>query len=75
MSVIAASLLILVLPVVLFGLMTYWLWKRGILGRILLMSVFMCGAVEAHSIIYPQKDLKENFAKLINCYEARRFRE
>jgi hypothetical protein len=65
MSVIAASLLILVLPVVLFGLMTYGLWKRGILGRILLMSVFMCGAVEAHSIIYPQKNLKARYAQAI----------
>jgi hypothetical protein len=65
MSVIAASLLILVLPVALFGLMTYWLWMRGVLGRICLVGVFTCGAVEAHSIIYPQKHLKENYARVM----------
>ncbi len=65
MGVIVASLLILVLPVILFGLITYWLWMRGLLGRVCLVGVFMCGAVEAHSIIYPQKNLKENYAKVI----------
>lgn len=65
MSVIAASLLILMLPVVLFGLMTYWWWVNGILGRVCLIGIFMCGAVEAHSIMYPKKQLKENYARMI----------
>jgi len=65
MDVIAVSLLILMLPVVLFGLMTYWLWMQGIVGRVCLIGIFMCGAVEAHAIIYPQKELKENYARVI----------
>jgi hypothetical protein len=60
-----ASLLILLLPVVFAGLISLWLWRCGILGRFLLVGIFMCGAVEAHSIIYPQKQLKENYARVI----------
>lgn len=59
------SVLILVLPCLLGGWIVYWLWRQGILGRIFLISVFMCGAVEAHSVIYPQKNLKENYARMI----------
>lgn len=60
-----ASFLILLLPVVAAGLIVWWLWRSGILGRFLLVGIFMCGAVEAHSIIYPQKQLKENYARVI----------
>ena len=59
------SVLILVLPCVAGAWVVHWLWMRGILGRIFLIGVFMCGAVEAHSIIYPQKNLKENYARVI----------
>lgn len=59
------SVLILLLPCVLGVGVTYWLWMHGIVGRIFLIGVFMCGAVEAHSIIYPQKNLKENYARVI----------
>jgi hypothetical protein len=59
------SVLIVLLPCVLGIWATYWLWMRGILGRIFLVGCFMCGAVEAHSIIYPQKNLKENYARVI----------
>lgn len=65
MSAMVASLLILMLPVVLFGLITYWLWTHGIVGRVFLIGIVMCGAVAAHSIIYPQKQLKENYARVI----------
>lgn len=60
-----ASFLILLLPVVVAGFIVWWLWRSGILGRFLLVGIFMCGAVEAHSIIYPQKQLKENYARVI----------
>lgn len=66
MGIMLASLVILVLPVVSLVLMSWWLWHRGVLGRVLLVGVFTCGAMEAHSIIYPQKQLKENYARVIN---------
>lgn len=59
------SVLILVLPCVVGVWVVYWLWTHGILGRICLIGIFMCGAVEAHSIVYPQKQLKENYARVI----------
>lgn len=62
------SILIFLLPFVLGIGGAYWLWMRGILGRIFLIGVFMCGAVEAHSILNPQKNLSEKYARLINYY-------
>jgi len=59
------SVLILVLPCVAGAWGVYWLWMHGMLSRIFLIGVFMCGAVEAHSIIYPPKNLKENYARVI----------
>ena len=59
------SVLILVLPCVAGGWGVYWLWKQGVLGRAGLLCLFLLGAVEAHSIIYPQKQLKENYARVI----------
>ena len=65
MGTMLASLVILVLPVVSLALISWWLWRCGVLGRVLLVGIFTCGAVEAHSIIYPQKQLKENYARVI----------
>lgn len=59
------SVLILVLPCVLGGWIIYWLWKKGISGRVCLVCLCWLGTVEAHSIIYPQKQLKENYARVI----------
>ncbi len=59
------SVLLLVLPCVVGSWIVYWLWKQGIPGRIFLLCMFWMGAVEAHSIIYPQKQLKENYARMI----------
>ncbi|MCE3253269.1 MAG: hypothetical protein K0Q67_2289 [Cellvibrio sp.] len=61
----AISMLILVLPCVLGSLIVYWLLKQGILGRACLLCLLCLGAVEAHSIIYPQQQLKENYARMI----------
>jgi hypothetical protein len=69
------SVIILLLPCMLGVWGAYWLWMRGILGRIFLMGVFMCGAVEAHSIIYPQKNLNEKYARLINYHKTGEFHE
>lgn len=59
------SVLILVVPCVAGIWIVYWLWKQGILGRACLLCLFWLGTVEAHSIIYPQKQLKENYARVI----------
>jgi len=59
------SILILVLPSVVGGGILYGFWKQGVLGRIFLLCVFCLGAVEAHSIIYPKKQLLENYARVI----------
>jgi hypothetical protein len=63
------SVLIVILPCMLGGRIIYWLWKQGILGRACLLCLFWLGAVEAHSIIYPQKQLKENYAWVISQVE------
>lgn len=65
MGTFLASLIILAFPLVAGAFVTWWLWKWGIFGRVLLVGVFMCGAVQAHSIIYPEKQLKENYARVI----------
>lgn len=65
MGAMLASFVILMLPIVLLALITWRLWRRGVLGRILLIGIFIGGAVESHSIIYPQKQLKENYARVI----------
>lgn len=62
---VVASLLIVMLFVFLPALMIYWLWVYKKSGLVVLLGVFMCGALEAHSIIYPQQKLKEKYAKLI----------
>lgn len=59
------SVLILVVPCIVGGWFVYYLWQQGFLGRIFLLCVFCLGAVEAHSIIYPKKQLKENYARVI----------
>ena len=59
------SVLILVVPCVAGGCVVYWLWMQGILGRAFLLCLFWMGTVEAHSIIYPQKQLRENYARVI----------
>lgn len=63
------SALIVILPCVVGGWIIYWLWMQGILGRACLSCFFWLGAVEAHSIIYPQKQLKENYARVISQVE------
>ncbi len=59
------SVLLLLLPCVIGVWMIYWLWQQGILGRACLLCLFFLGATEAHSIMYPQKQLKENYARII----------
>ena len=59
------SVLLVMTPCLLGGWVVYWLWAQGIVGRICLVSLFWLGAVEAHSIMYPQKQLKENYARII----------
>ena len=59
------SALIVMLPCVLAGWIVYWLWRQGILGRACLLCLFCLGTVEAHSIMYPKKQLKENYARMI----------
>jgi hypothetical protein len=63
------SVLIVILPCVLGGWIIYWLWTQGILGRACLLCLFWLSTVEAHSIIYPQKQLKENYARVISQVE------
>ena len=59
------SMLILVLLCAVGMWVVYWLWVYKKSGLVVLLGVFMCGALEAHSIIYPQKNLKEKYARLI----------
>lgn len=63
------SVLIVVLPCIAGGWVVYWLWRQGILGRASLLCLCWLGTVEAHSIIYPQKNLKENYARVIVGFE------
>ena len=65
MGAMLASFVILMMPAVFTALMSWWLWRCGVLGRLLLVGIFTCGVVEAHSVIYPQKQLKENYARVI----------
>lgn len=57
--------LLLILPCLFGGWIVYWLWQQGVLGRAFLLCLFCLGTVEAHSIIYPKKQLKENYARMI----------
>lgn len=59
------SVLIIVVPCVAGAWVVYWLWQQKIVGRCCLLCLFWLGTVEAHSIIYPQKKLKENYARVI----------
>lgn len=59
------SALILAVPCVTGGVFFYWLWKQGVLGRIFLLGLFCLTAVEVHSVIFPQKQLKESYARVI----------
>jgi hypothetical protein len=59
------SALILILPTITVFVISVYLWRGGVLGRVCLLLVFSLGAVEAHSVIYPKKLLKEKYAQLI----------
>lgn len=59
------SVLLLLVPCVIGGGIIYWLWRQGVVGRACLLCLCWLGTVEAHSIMYPQKQLKENYARVI----------
>ncbi len=59
------SVLLLLVACVIGGGLVYWLWTRGVVGRVCLLCLCWLGTVEAHSILYPQKQLKENYARVI----------
>jgi asparagine N-glycosylation enzyme membrane subunit Stt3 len=59
------SMLILVLLFAIGMCVVYWLWVYKRWGVVVLIGFFMCGAIEAHSIIYPKNNLKESYARLI----------
>jgi hypothetical protein len=65
MITLVMSALILILPVIAVFVVSVYFWRSGVLGRVCLLLVFSLGAVEAHSVIYPKKLLKEKYAQLI----------
>ncbi len=60
------SMLILVLLCAIGVWVIYWLWLYKRWGLVVLLGIFMCGALEAHSIMHPQKNLKEKYARFID---------
>ncbi len=60
-----ASCLIVGLPLVVGALFTYCLWNRGWMGRLVLAAVFLFMGSEVYALKYPQKALKENYARMI----------
>lgn len=61
-----ASCLIVGLPVLLGALFTYCLWNRGWAGRVMLFTVVLFMGSEVYALKYPQKQLKENYARVIS---------
>ncbi|AQT59982.1 hypothetical protein CBP51_02805 [Cellvibrio mixtus] len=61
-----ASCLIVGLPVLLGALFTYCLWGRGWRGRVILLAVVCFMGSEVYALKYPQKQLKENYARVIS---------
>lgn len=61
-----ASCLIVGLPVLLAVLFTYCLWGRGWRARIILFAVVLLMGSEVYALKYPQKQLKENYARVIS---------
>jgi hypothetical protein len=60
-----ASCLIVGLPLALGMVFTYCLWSRGWVGRLVLAAVVLFMGSEVYALKYPQKQLKENYARVI----------
>jgi hypothetical protein len=60
-----ASCLIVGLPLALGLVFTYCLWSRGWVGRLVLAAVVLFMGSEVYALKYPQKQLKENYARVI----------
>jgi len=59
-----ASVFILCTPFLLFGLISYWCWYQGWLGRVGLALVVGILAVNVHSMVHPEYLLKDRYLML-----------
>lgn len=60
-----ASFIILCSPIMVFAMVSYWLWCHGFTGRLCLIVFLEMLAVKAHAVVYPEKLLKEKYRELI----------